>query len=290
MPTQRGCDAYVGSPQPKRRRLRPDVPRHGPDPAGQDPALGVRLQRVGRASAARAGPQSVEHRPHGRRLVGRFRRPSSPPASYPIAHANDGGGSIRIPAAVNGLVGLKPTRDRLAQDKVMRDMPVRIISDGVLTRSVRDTAAFFREAEKVSATLQLPPIGDITRPGRKRLRVAVITAAARPRGQPRGPGADPEDRGPAREPRPPRRGDRRRPDCRLLSRRLPALLVDAGAVRGPHRPPSLRADLGPGRLDNLTLGLAGTAAATCPGSRWRPPGCAARGAVREASTRSTTSP
>ena len=75
----------------------------------------------------------------------------------PIAHANDGGGSIRIPAAVNGLVGLKPTRDRLAQDATMRQMPVRIISDGVVTRSVRDTAAFFREAEKVYRALHLPP-------------------------------------------------------------------------------------------------------------------------------------
>ena len=96
--------------------------------------------------------------------------------AVPLAHANDGGGSIRIPAAVNGLVGLKPTRDRLAQDKLMRDMPVRIVSDGVLTRSVRDTAAFFREAEKVYRALRLPPVGDVTRPGRARLRVAVATA------------------------------------------------------------------------------------------------------------------
>ncbi len=95
--------------------------------------------------------------------------------AVPIAHANDGGGSIRIPASVNGLVGLKPTRGRLAQDKEMRDMPVQIVSDGVVTRSVRDTAAFLREAEKVYRWLKLPPIGDITRPGRKRLQVALNT-------------------------------------------------------------------------------------------------------------------
>jgi len=103
----------------------------------------------------------------------------------PIAHANDGGGSIRIPAAVNGLVGLKPTRDRLAQDKMMREMPVRIVSDGVLTRSVRDTAAFYREVEKVYRNLALPPIGDITRPGKARLDIAVVTEGI-------GRGASPE--------------------------------------------------------------------------------------------------
>lgn len=96
--------------------------------------------------------------------------------AVPIAHANDGGGSIRIPAAVNGLVGLKPTRGRLAQDKMMRDMPIRIISDGVVTRSVRDTAAFFREAERLHRALELPPIGDLTRPIKRRLRIALNTS------------------------------------------------------------------------------------------------------------------
>jgi amidase len=96
--------------------------------------------------------------------------------AVPIAHANDGGGSIRIPASVNGLVGLKPTRGRLAQDRALRSMPVRIVSDGVVTRSVRDTAAFYREAEKIYRPLDLPPIGDIHRPGRKRLTIALNTS------------------------------------------------------------------------------------------------------------------
>jgi len=95
--------------------------------------------------------------------------------AVPLAHGNDGGGSIRIPAAVNGLVGLKPTRGRLAQDRTLRQMPVRIVSDGVLTRSVRDSAAFLREAERVYRDLRLAPVGDVRRPGRARRSVAVVT-------------------------------------------------------------------------------------------------------------------
>ena len=93
----------------------------------------------------------------------------------PIAHANDGGGSIRIPASCNGLVGLKPSRGRLPLDKEMRQMPLRIVHNGVVTRSVRDTAAFYREAERVFSNPKLPPIGDVTAHGKQRLRIAVCT-------------------------------------------------------------------------------------------------------------------
>ncbi|KAA1431140.1 amidase [Mycolicibacter arupensis] len=95
--------------------------------------------------------------------------------AVPIAHANDGGGSIRIPAACNGLVGLKPSRGRLPLDKDLRAMPVRIVFNGVVTRSVRDTAAFYAEVERISRNKKLPPIGDVRAPGTQRLRVAVVT-------------------------------------------------------------------------------------------------------------------
>jgi amidase len=93
----------------------------------------------------------------------------------PIAHANDGGGSIRIPAACNGLVGLKPTRGRLPLDKETAQMPLHIVANGVVSRSVRDTAAFLREAERVYRNPKLPPVGDVTRPGKQRLRIAFCT-------------------------------------------------------------------------------------------------------------------
>jgi amidase len=94
----------------------------------------------------------------------------------PIAHANDGGGSIRIPASCNGLVGLKPSRGRLPLDKAHRQMPLRIVANGVVTRSVRDTAAFYREMERVSPlNPKLPAIGDVSHPGKQRLRIAVCT-------------------------------------------------------------------------------------------------------------------
>jgi amidase len=57
----------------------------------------------------------------------------------PIAHGNDGGGSIRIPAACCGLVGLKPQRGRISAAPELGDSMLGI--DGVLARNVSDTAA-----------------------------------------------------------------------------------------------------------------------------------------------------
>ncbi len=59
----------------------------------------------------------------------------------PLAHANDGGGSIRVPAAANGLVGLKPTRGRNPLGPDLGDIMGGLVCEGVVSRSVRDTAA-----------------------------------------------------------------------------------------------------------------------------------------------------
>ena len=148
MPTQNGTDAYVARPADADGDFARMYRSVGLLPLGK-----TRLSEFGFSGAVdhpRLGPVRTPWNPE------HYAGASSAGAAafvatgvVPIAHANDGGGSIRIPASVNGLVGLKPTRGRLAQDATMRQMPVKIVSDGVLTRSVRDTAAFYREAEKV---------------------------------------------------------------------------------------------------------------------------------------------
>ena len=103
----------------------------------------------------------------------------------PVAHGNDGGGSIRIPAACCGLVGLKPTRGRISPAPELGDSSLGI--DGVLTRTVADTAAILDVLEGYElgdATLGTPAVAAVRRRRKRRPGQAAHRdddAAARPR-------------------------------------------------------------------------------------------------------------
>jgi len=174
MPTMQGTDAWDPRPMPSDGKFAPVFLATGLIPLGK-----TQMSEFGFSGSAehpRIGPVRNPWNPEYTAGAS-----SSGSAAFvaagvvPIAHANDGGGSIRIPAACNGLVGLKPTRSRLPLDKEMARMPLHLISNGVVSRSVRDTAAFLREAERVYRNPKLPPIGDVTGPGVQRLRIAFCT-------------------------------------------------------------------------------------------------------------------
>lgn len=61
-------------------------------------------------------------------------------ALVPVAHGNDGGGSIRIPAAMCGLFGLKPSRGRVTAYPAATSLAAPLSANHVLSRSVRDSA------------------------------------------------------------------------------------------------------------------------------------------------------
>ena len=99
----------------------------------------------------------------------------------PIAHASDGGGSIRIPASCNGLVGLKPSRNRIT-DRV--EYMTAAATSGVVTRTVGDTAALLDVlsvvdpgAWNVAPPAESPFVSEVKcDPGRLRIRVTSNNA------------------------------------------------------------------------------------------------------------------
>src|SRR5688572_26649020 len=98
----------------------------------------------------------------------------------PVAHGNDGGGSIRIPAACCGLVGLKPSRGRISRGPDLGES--FLSSDGVLTRSVAETAqvldvlAGYEVGDANWAPRPAEPYGTSFRRSPGRLRVAMTAA------------------------------------------------------------------------------------------------------------------
>jgi amidase len=99
----------------------------------------------------------------------------------PVAHANDGGGSIRVPASACGLVGLKPTRQRITAGPLIGDLMSGLTAELVVSRSVRDTAAVLdavhgpaRGDPYVAPPPERPYLDDVTAEP-DRLRVGLTT-------------------------------------------------------------------------------------------------------------------
>ncbi|MEW6024816.1 MAG: amidase [Pseudomonadota bacterium] len=101
----------------------------------------------------------------------------------PMAAGNDGGGSIRIPAACCGLFGLRPSRGRVSSGPAIGEVWFGASSEGVLSRSVRDSALaldILQGAEAGDPFVIAPPAGsyaELMRRNPGKLRIGFSTAS-----------------------------------------------------------------------------------------------------------------
>lgn len=101
----------------------------------------------------------------------------------PVAHGNDYAGSIRHAAAPCGLVGLKPSRGRMAGDEhAVR--PTDFLVQGCVSRTVRDTAAWLAATEAVGPDAPHSPVGVVAHALARKVRIGVHADLTRTGGQP----------------------------------------------------------------------------------------------------------
>ncbi|HZI04393.1 MAG TPA: amidase family protein [Archangium sp.] len=93
----------------------------------------------------------------------------------PLAHANDGGGSLRVPASACGLFGFKPSRGRTVPASFGSSDFGDMTSDHCISRSVRDSALFLSITEDRSNGT---PAGFVREPLTRKLRIAAWTRTA----------------------------------------------------------------------------------------------------------------
>jgi amidase len=92
----------------------------------------------------------------------------------PMAHANDAGGSIRIPAAVTGLLGFKPSNGRCSPSGPDGPGLAALVVDHCISRTVRDSARLLAATERTGPAAVHEPIGVVDRPSPTRLSIGVL--------------------------------------------------------------------------------------------------------------------
>jgi amidase len=176
MPTNQGSEAYVARPARKDGRYAIQFLSTGLTVMGKSrmPEFGFNATTEFRTEEPTRNPWNPQYSV-GASSGGAAALVAS--GVVPIAHGNDGGGSIRIPAAAAGLVGLKPTRSRHVEAEISRTLPLNTIGEGVLSRSVRDTAVFTAALEEAWRNPKLPPVGLVEGPSGRRMRIGLVTNA-----------------------------------------------------------------------------------------------------------------
>jgi amidase len=168
-PTMRGSRAYKNSPSFEQSLYLKKIDTMGILSIGktQTPEFGLTASTEPLLSGPVHNPWNLDHNSGGS-SGGSAAMVAS--GILKIAHANDGGGSIRIPAACCGLIGLKTSRGRLIRPNAKRDPRTDISVQGVLSRTMRDTAVFLSALEDEQSGL--PSMGLVVDANRRRLKIA----------------------------------------------------------------------------------------------------------------------